>query len=143
MIPMYFAAAIQAVNAGLKKSGEIDTKMNIAVVDRGGNLVAFAREDGAWIGSVDISIKKAKTATFFDMETQEIGKLSQPGGSLYNIEHSNNGLITFPGGIPLVTPDGVILGGVGVSGSTVENDKLVAEAAAEGFKTVFINSAKQ
>lgn len=138
---MYFAAAIQAVNAGLTKSNEIGTKMNIAVVDRGGNLVAFAREDGAWVGSVDIAIKKAKTATFFDMETHEIGKLSQPGGSLYGIEHSNNGLITFPGGIPLTAPDGAILGGVGVSGSGVENDYIVAGAAAEGFKTAFIEKA--
>ena len=140
---MYFAAAIQAVNAGLKKSNELGTKMNIAVVDRGGNLVAFAREDGAWVGSVDISVKKAKTATFFDMETQEIGKLSQPGGSLYNIEHSNNGLITFPGGIPLTAPDGTILGGVGVSGSTVEDDKVVADAAAEGFKTAFVETSAE
>ena len=139
---MYFAAAIQAVNAGLKKSTELGTKMNIAVVDRGGNLVAFAREDGAWVGSVDISIKKARTATFFDMESQEIGKLSQPGGSLYNIEHSNSGLITFPGGIPVTTPDGVILGGVGVSGSTVEDDYEVAKAAVEGFKTAFIETTE-
>jgi uncharacterized protein GlcG (DUF336 family) len=139
---MYFAAAIQAVNAGLKKSTELGTKMNIAIVDRGGNLVAFAREDGAWVGSVDISIKKARTATFFDMESQEIGKLSQPGGSLYNIEHSNNGLITFPGGIPVTTPDGVILGGVGVSGSTVEDDYEVAKAAVEGFKTAFVETTE-
>ena len=140
---MYFAAAIQAVNAGLKKSNELGTKMNIAVVDRGGNLVAFAREDGAWVGSVDISVKKAKTATFFDMETQEIGKLSQPGGSLYNIEHSNSGLITFPGGIPLTAPDGTILGGVGVSGSTVEDDRVVAQAATEGFKTAFVETSAE
>jgi uncharacterized protein GlcG (DUF336 family) len=139
---MYFAAAIQAVNAGLKKSTELETKMNIAVVDRGGNLVAFAREDGAWVGSVDISIKKARTATYFDMPTEEIGKLSQPGGSLYNIEHSNSGLITFPGGLPLTAPDGTILGGVGVSGSTVENDRLVAEAAAEGFQTAFVGTTE-
>jgi uncharacterized protein GlcG (DUF336 family) len=139
---MYFSAAIQAVNAGLKKSNELETKMNIAVVDRGGNLVAFAREDGAWVGSVDISIKKARTATYFDMPTEEIGKLSQPGGSLFNIEHSNGGLITFPGGIPLTTPDGTILGGVGVSGSSVENDRLVAEAAVEGFKTVFVETTE-
>jgi len=135
---MYFAAAIQAVNSGLTKSNELGTKMNIAVVDRGGNLVAFAREDGAWVGSVDVSVKKAKTATFFDMETQEIGKLSQPGGSLYNIEHSNGGLITFPGGVPLTAPDGTILGGVGVSGSSVEEDQVVARAALEGFKRVFV-----
>lgn len=137
---MYFAAAITATNAGLKKSTEIGTKMNIAVVDRGGNLVAFAREDGAWVGSVDISIKKARTATFFDMETQEIGKLSQPGESLYNIEHSNGGLITFPGGVPLADPNGTILGGIGVSGSSVENDYLVAQAAAEGFLTAFVQA---
>ena len=140
---MYFAAAIHAVNAGLKKSNELGTKMNIAVVDRGGNLVAFAREYGAWVGSVDISVKKAKTATFFDMETQEIGKLSQPGGSLYNIEHSNSGLITFPGGIPLTAPDSTILGGVGVSGSTVEDDRVVAQAATEGFKTAFVETSAE
>ena len=138
---MYFVAAIQAVNAGLKKSNELGTKMNIAVVDRGGNLIAFAREDGAWVGSVDVSIKKAKTATFFDMETQEIGKLSQPGGSLYNIEHSNSGLITFPGGIPLTAPDGTILGGVGVSGSSLEDDYTVAKEAVEGFKIAFIEAS--
>ena len=139
---MYFAAAIQAVNSGLTKSNELGTKMNIAVVDRGGNLVAFAREDGAWVGSVDVSVKKAKTATFFDMETQEIGKLSQPGGSLYNIEHSNGGLITFPGGVPLTAPDGTILGGVGVSGSSVEEDQVVARAALEGFKRVFVGASQ-
>lgn len=138
---MYFAAAIQAVNAGLKLSNELGTKMNISVVDRGGNLVAFAREDGAWVGSVDISIKKARTATYFDMATEEIGKLSQPGESLFGIEHSNGGLITFPGGLPLAAPDGTILGGVGVSGSTVENDRYVARAAVEGFKTAFVESS--
>ena len=75
--------------------------MNIAVVDAGGNLKAFTRMDGAWLGSIDISIKKARTARFFDMATGVIGELSQPGGPLYNIEVSNGGLITFPGGLPL------------------------------------------
>ena len=64
-------------------------------------FIVIVRMDGAWLGSVDIAIKKAKTATFFQMNTEDIGALSQPGGSLFNIEHSNNGLITFPGGIPL------------------------------------------
>jgi uncharacterized protein GlcG (DUF336 family) len=116
------------VAAAAKKSTEIGTKMNIAVVDAGGNLKAFVRQDGAWLGSIDISIKKAKTARYFDMPTGEIGKLSQPGGSLYNIEHSNNGLITFPGGIPLKSADGTVIGAVGVSGSSVENDHTVATA---------------
>ena len=86
-----------AIAAAQAKAQEIDTKMDIAVVDVGANLKAFARMDGAWLGSIDISIKKARTARFFDMPTGAIGGLSQPGGSLYNIEHSNGGLITFPG----------------------------------------------
>jgi uncharacterized protein GlcG (DUF336 family) len=72
--------------------------MNIAVVDAGGNLKAFRRMDGAWLGSIDIAIKKARTARYFDMNTGDIGQLSQPGGPLFNIEVSNGGLITFPGG---------------------------------------------
>lgn len=120
--------ATAVVRAAQKKAEEIGVKMNIAVVDAGANLKAFVRMDGAWLGSVDISIKKAKTARFFDMPTGEIGKLSQPGGSLFNIEHSNNGLITFPGGIPLKNRRGEIIGAIGVSGSTVEDDHAVAEA---------------
>ena len=87
--------------------------------------------DGAWLGSIDIAIKKARTARMFDMNTGEIGKLSQPGGSLYNIEHSNDGLITFPGGVPIKNREGEIIGAIGVSGSTVENDHAVATAGAE------------
>lgn len=125
--------AEKIIAAAKNKAKEIDTKMNIAVVDAGANLVAFARMDGAWLGSLDISIKKAKTARFFDMNSGSIGELSQPGGSLYNIEHSNNGLITFPGGIPLKNSDGEIIGAVGVSGSTVENDHAVAEAGSKSL----------
>lgn len=123
-----------ALLAAAKKAAEIDTKMDIAVVDAGGNLKAFARMDGAWLGSIDIAIKKAKTARFFDMPTGEIGKLSQPGGPLYNIEHSNGGLITFPGGIPIKAADGTVVGAIGVSGSTVENDHTVAQAGVDALK---------
>lgn len=119
-----------AVEAAVRKSRQLGVRMDIAVVDSGANLKAFARMDGAWLGSIDIAIKKARTARFFDMDTGEIGKLSQPGGSLYNIEHSNGGLITFPGGIPIKNEAGEVVGGIGVSGSTVENDHLVAEAGA-------------
>jgi uncharacterized protein GlcG (DUF336 family) len=114
--------------AAKKKSLELNTKMNIAVVDSGANLVSFVRMDGAWLGSLDISIKKAKTARYFDMNTGVIGSLSQPGGALYNIEHSNNGLITFPGGVPIKNASGEVIGAIGVSGSSVENDHAVAEA---------------
>ena len=116
------------IAAAQQKSVELDTKMNIAIVDGGANLVAFARMDGAWLGSLDISIKKAKTARFFDMNTEVIGSLSQPGGPLFNIEHSNGGLITFPGGIPVMNAEGEVIGAIGVSGSSVENDHAVAKA---------------
>ncbi|MBQ4821636.1 heme-binding protein [Aquimarina sp. MMG016] len=122
--------AEKIIAAAKKKSIALDTKMNISVVDAGANLLAFARMDGAWLGSADISLKKAKTARFFDMNTGTIGELSQPGGSLYNIEHSNGGLITFPGGVPIKNGNGEIIGAIGVSGSTVENDHAVAEAGA-------------
>jgi uncharacterized protein GlcG (DUF336 family) len=127
MSDITLSQAQAVVAAALKKSGEIGTLMNIAVVDAGGNLKAFNREDGAWLGSIDISIKKARTARLFDMNTGDIGQLSQPGGPLYNIEISNNGLITFPGGIPLKS-GGEVIGAVGVSGSTVDNDHAVADA---------------
>ena len=122
--------AQQAVHAALAKAEELGTLMDIAVVDAGTNLKLFARMDGAWLGSIDIAVKKARTARMFDMNTGEIGQLSQPGGALYGIEHSNGGLITFPGGIPIRDVDGRVIGAIGVSGSTVENDHAVAEAGA-------------
>src|SRR3984893_12583622 len=121
------------VDAAVKKAQDIVTLMNVTVVDAGGNLKAFARMDGAWLGSIDISAKKARTARFFDMDSGEIGKLSQPGGPLYHIEVSNGGLITFPGGVPLKNASGEVVGTIGVSGSTVENDHAVAVAGANSL----------
>jgi uncharacterized protein GlcG (DUF336 family) len=128
------AQAMQILAGARKKAVETKTLMDIAVVDAGGNLKAFVRMDGAWLGSIDIAIKKARTARDFDMPTGEIGKLSQPGGPLYNIEHSNGGLITFPGGIPIKAANGQIIGAIGVSGSTVENDHAVASAGVAALK---------
>ncbi|TDX67447.1 uncharacterized protein GlcG (DUF336 family) [Methylosinus sp. sav-2] len=122
------AAAEAAITAARKRASELGTKMCIAVVDSGADLKAFYRMDDAWVGSIDIAIKKAKTAVFFGMPTGDIGKLSQPGGPLFGIEHSNDGLITFPGGLPIVDEDGVLVGAIGVSGSSVENDHAVALA---------------
>jgi uncharacterized protein GlcG (DUF336 family) len=114
------------------KAKEIGVPMNIAIVDEGANLKSFHRMDNAWLGSVDISIRKAKTTRYFDMSTGEIGKLSQPGGPLYGIEHSNGGLITFPGGVLLKDGDQII-GAIGVSGGTVDQDHEVATAGAKAF----------
>jgi len=124
------AQARTIIDAAMQKAVSMNVKMNIAVVDAGANLKGFLRMDGAWLGSIDISIKKARTARFFDMPTGEIGKLSQPAGPLYQIEASNGGLITFPGGVPIKGADGTIIGAIGVSGSLVENDDAVARAGA-------------
>lgn len=123
-----------AIKAAKQKATELKTLMNIAVVDAGTNLVAFVHMDNAWLGSIDISMRKARTARYFNMNSGDIGALSQPGGSLYNIEHSNGGLITFPGGVLIKNSNGDIIGALGVSGDTVENDHAVAAAGAAAVK---------
>ena len=124
------AQAQSVLDAAIAAAEEQGTKMDVAVVDAGGNLKAFARMDGAWLGSIDIATTKARTARYFDLPTEELGALSQPGGPLYGIEVSNGGLITVPGGLPLKAEDGTVIGAIGVSGSTVEDDRAVAAAGA-------------
>jgi uncharacterized protein GlcG (DUF336 family) len=118
------------VESARQRAQEIGIPMNIAVVDEGNNLMAFARMEGAWLGSIDISQGKAYTARAFDMPTKDLAPLCQPGQPLYGIQASNQGhLVIFPGGIPL-TENGMIVGAVGVSGGTVEQDHDVAAAGA-------------
>lgn len=126
--------AEKAIKFAKEKAVKLNTLMNIAVVDAGANLVAFAHMDDAWLGSIDIAQRKARTARYFNMNSGQIGELSQPGGPLYNIEHSNGGLISFPGGVPIKNAKGEIIGAIGVSGSTVENDHAVAEAGANAVR---------
>jgi uncharacterized protein GlcG (DUF336 family) len=121
------------VHAARAKADEIGVPMNIAVVDEGNNLAAFARMDGAWLGSIDIAQNKAYTARAFDMETRSLAPLAQPGAPLYGIEASNDGkLIVFAGGIPLKAR-GRVVGAIGVSGGSVEQDQEVAEAGVAAF----------
>ena len=127
--------AREAVSAGITKARELGIKMCIAIVDTGANLKAFARMDEAFLGSVDVAIKKARTAKLFDFNTEEIGKLSQPGGPLYGIEHSNGGLMTFAGGIPIRNKNGEVIGAIGASGSTPDHDRMVAEAGAHAAES--------
>jgi uncharacterized protein GlcG (DUF336 family) len=125
--------AREVVDAAAAKADEIGVPMNIAVVDAGNNLTAFVRQDGAWLGSIDIAQNKAYTARAFDMTSAELGAEAQPGKSLYGIEASNDGnLIVFGGGIPLKDGDEVV-GAIGVSGGTVDQDVEVAEAGAQAF----------
>lgn len=113
------------------KANEIRVSMNIALVDEGANLKSFCRMDDALLGCVDIAIKKAKTSRLFEKNTEDLGKLSQPGGPLYLIEYSNDGLITFAGGVLLRNDSGQIIGAIGVSGGSTEQDKEVAMAGAD------------
>ena len=108
--------------------------MNIAIVDAGGNLKAFVRMDGAFLGSVDIAMKKAITARKFNMSTATLGSVSQPGQPLYGIEVTNDGLVIFGGGELLINKDGLIVGAIGVSGGSVEEDTHVAKAGVEALK---------
>ena len=131
MITLEVARGIIA--AAERKAAEIGQPMNIAVADSGGNLVAHARMDGAWIGSIDISIKKAFTSRAFDISTRDLAAHSQSGGQFFGIHASNDGrIMIFAGGIPL-TRDGKVVGAVGVSGGTGDQDQAVAEAGAAAF----------
>jgi uncharacterized protein GlcG (DUF336 family) len=122
--------AHRVIAAGEAKAREIGQPMNIAVVDAGTNLKAFSRMDGAWLGSIDIAINKAFTAKAFDITTQDLGKNSQPGDQFFGIHVSNHDrVMIFAGGVPL-TVGGEIVGAVGVSGGSGEQDQAVALAAA-------------
>ena len=125
--------ARRVIAAAEKKAAEIGQPMNIAVADAGGNLVAHVRMDEAWIGSIDISIKKAFTARAFDIATKDLATHSQPGGQFFGIHASNDGrVMIFAGGIPLKR-DGKVVGAIGVSGGSGEQDQAVAEAGAQAF----------
>jgi uncharacterized protein GlcG (DUF336 family) len=127
--------ARRVIAAAEKKAREIGQPMNVAVVDAGGNLVSHVRMDGAWIGSIDISINKAFTARAFDLSTEELGKNSQPGQQFFGIHTSNHGrIMIFAGGVPL-RRNGSVIGAVGVSGGSGSQDEAVANAGAAAFET--------
>ena len=125
--------ARRVITAAETKAREIGQPMNIAVVDAGGNLVSHVRMDGAWIGSIDISINKAYTSRAFDISTKDLAQYSQSGGQFFGIDVSNHGrVMVFAGGIPLKR-SGKVVGAVGVSGGSGEQDNPVAEAGAKAF----------
>jgi uncharacterized protein GlcG (DUF336 family) len=122
------------IEAAIKKANQIGQPMNIAVVDAGANLAAFARMDGAWLGSIDIAINKAFTAKAFDISTVELSRNSQPCDQFFGIHGSNHGrVMIFAGGMPLKIA-GRVVGAVGVSGGNGEQDQVVAEAAVASFR---------
>ena len=132
--PVTLAAARGVIEAAREWAERIGVPMNIAVVDEGTNLVAFARMDGAWLGSIDIAQDKAYTARAFNISTKELADMSQPGEPLFGIHASHRGrVVIFAGGIPLKA-DGGVAGAIGVSGGTPDQDHEVAEAGAAAFR---------
>ena len=126
--------ARQVIAAAEVKAHELGQPMNIAVVDAGGNLVSHVRMDGAWIGSIDISINKAFTARAFDISTAQLAENSQPGQQFYGIQNSNHGrIMIFAGGVPL-RRNGAVVGAVGVSGGSGSQDQEVATAGAAAIQ---------
>lgn len=118
-----------AIAAARRAAETIGVPMNIAVLDDGANLKAFARMDGALLGSIDIALGKAKTAALFGLNTEVVGEFSKPGGTSPGLELTNGGLVVFAGGIPVRDADGRLIGAVGVSGGAVAQDYEVARAA--------------
>lgn len=112
----------------IDKAKQMKVSVNIAIVDSAGHLLFFERMESALLGAIDIAISKAKTSALFQKPCHQLGEKSQPAGPLYGIEHSNGGLVTFAGGLP-ITNEGQVIGAIGISGSTIENDLIIAQTA--------------
>lgn len=133
--------AKQMLQAGEHAAAKVGVAYNIAVVDAGGHLLAFARQDGALIGSIELAIGKAATARLFDKPTSLLSQLAQPGAPLFGIQETNAGrVVIFGGGVPVIS-EGMIIGAVGASAGTIEQDIAVAEAALEAFYRMIAESA--
>jgi uncharacterized protein GlcG (DUF336 family) len=126
--------ADRALKASVSKAGELGISVCIAILDAGGHLKAFHRMDGAWLGVIDVAIKKAKTSALFEMETQTLDNYSKPGADAHGIELTNGSLVTFAGGIPLRSLDGQMIGSIGVSGGKVAQDYAIAQSGESALK---------
>jgi uncharacterized protein GlcG (DUF336 family) len=111
------------------KAKEIGVAASVVVLDGAGHLKAFYRMDGAWLGSIDVAMKKARTSVLFEIDTQSLWDICKPGAQAHGLDLTNGGLVTFAGGIALKTADGMLLGAVGVSGGQVSQDFEIASAA--------------
>jgi uncharacterized protein GlcG (DUF336 family) len=120
--------------AAKAKAADIGIAVSIVVLDSGGNLKAFSRMDGAWLGSIDVAIKKATTSVLFEMETQQVWEICKPDAQAHGLELTNDGLVTFAGGIPLKSAKGILIGAIGVSGGQVAQDFEVARAGLNAIK---------
>lgn len=116
------------VKTARAKAAEIGVAASIVVLDEAGHLKAFARMEHAWLGSIDVAMKKARTSVLFQMETQQVLEVCKPGAQAQGLELTNDGLVTFAGGIPLKTSGGQLIGALGVSGGQVAQDFEIVRA---------------
>jgi uncharacterized protein GlcG (DUF336 family) len=123
------AQAEAMISAGTARARDLSIAANIAVLDAAAHLKAFARMDGAVLGSIDISIGKARTSALFQISSEAVWDYCKPGAPAHNLEASNGGLMPFAGGLPVASPDGTVIGAVGVSGGAPSQDLDIAEAA--------------
>jgi uncharacterized protein GlcG (DUF336 family) len=123
------------LKAAMEKAAQLGVPMNVAVLDSGGHLKAFVRMDGAILGSIDIAVGKAKSAALFGRNTEELFEYCKPGGPAFGLENTNGGLVVFAGGIPLRHGNGEVIGAVGVSGGSVQEDFSVAQAGVEVYQS--------
>lgn len=121
------------ITAGRRKALELDVPVIIAILDSGAHLKAFTRMDGAVLGSIDIALKKARTAVLFNASSDAVWEYCKPGAPAHALEYTNGGLAPFAGGLPLRGAQGALLGALGVSGGAVPQDLEIAEAAAASF----------
>ncbi len=119
-----------------KASAEGFPAVSICIVDAAAHLVLFVRMDGAILGAIDVATRKARTAALFQKDSAVLGEVMQPGASCYSLEHSNGGLISFGGGVVLRDKSGDVIGAVGISGASVEEDEIIARAAANAASYV-------
>jgi uncharacterized protein GlcG (DUF336 family) len=137
MEDLSLSEAERVLAAGITKATETSVPVNIAVLDAGTNLKAFVRMDGALLGSIDVAMGKARTSALFQMNSEALFEFCRPGGTSFGLENSNGGLIVFAGGRPLLV-DGAVVGAVGVSGGSVDQDDAIAQAAAAALHAVTV-----
>ena len=120
--------AEKLIGAAKMKATDLGIAVTVVVLDFAGHLKAFSRMDGAWLGSIDVAVKKAKTSVLFEAETQAVWEVCKPGAQAHGLELTNDGLVTFAGGFPSKAADGKLIGAIGVSGGQVAQDYEVARA---------------
>jgi uncharacterized protein GlcG (DUF336 family) len=131
-MPLSLKEAQTVIELARVHAEQIGVPMNIAVVDGGGHLLAFARMDKSILGSIDIALKKAKTSVLFNNPSESLWEFCKPGGPAPATEGTNGGLIPYAGGVPIRDADGSLVGAVGVSGGMPAQDGEVARAGLEG-----------